>query len=191
MGRKRKQNHQYLIQNQNLANTEMESQTMESEQKKRIKTYVELINKLSSSPSEEVNNILAANLDLVDAGLVQVMAKYAEYLEKQGNNNAANYLMEMAKELAKILGISQENSETLSCQPKATQEEYLKFLMKVLQATSDSNWDSKVVYPIFQQNLDKLDEFLAQILTAWATQKLAEVEAEEAKNITTVIFFLW
>ncbi|CAD5941797.1 CHAT domain-containing tetratricopeptide repeat protein [Planktothrix agardhii] len=56
------------------------------------------------------------------------------------------------------------------------------FLLNALQAVSSSRGNPKIVYPLFQQNLDKLDENLANILTNWAMAKFKEVPLETAYN---------
>jgi hypothetical protein len=56
------------------------------------KAYLNLINALLNCPSGEEPQILNANQDLVDAGLLQAMAQVAEFLEKRGDRNAANFL---------------------------------------------------------------------------------------------------
>ncbi|MEB3885150.1 tetratricopeptide repeat protein [Lyngbya sp. CCY1209] len=63
----------------------------------------------------------------------------------------------------------------------------LDFLLNVLQATADSKGDAKVVYPLLEQNLDKFDENLADILRTWATAKFKEVSTETAVSIALSI----
>ncbi|NEP83772.1 MAG: tetratricopeptide repeat protein, partial [Okeania sp. SIO3B3] len=46
-------------------------------------------------------------------------------------------------------------------------EEYLRFLMEVLQAEVDSNGDPGVVYRLLGENQDKLDLTFAEILKRW------------------------
>ena len=54
-------------------------------------------------------------------------------------------------------------------------------------ATRQSNGDSKAIYPLLQQNLDKLDDNFADILRNWATAKFSEVEADVAESIAIYI----
>ncbi len=63
----------------------------------------------------------------------------------------------------------------------------LDFLLNVLQVVADSKGDAKVVYSLLQQNLDKLDENLADILRTWATAKFKEVSTETAAYIARSI----
>jgi CHAT domain-containing protein len=55
--------------------------------------------------------------------------------------------------------------------------------LQVLQATSDSDGDPQVMYPLLQANLDKLDDKFTQSLRSWATAILPEKEPEEAQSI--------
>ncbi|MEG4210947.1 hypothetical protein [Microcoleus sp. S13_B4] len=110
----------------------------------RLAAYLELIQGLLECPSGEEDDILNANRDLVDANFVQVMAAEAEKMAAEGNSKAA-WLQNLAAELANF--IASANSHT----------DYLKFLREVLQAIFKSRGNPQVVYPLFQQNLDKLN----------------------------------
>ena len=59
----------------------------------------------------------------------------------------------------------------------------LDFLIQVLRVTGESNGESKIIYPLLQQNLDKLDNNFADILRNWTTAKFSEVEADVAEYI--------
>ncbi len=139
----------------------------------RLKAYRNLIQKLLSCPSGEESEILNAHQDLLDAGLVQAMLQVAEMLTKEGDQNNADFLRDVARQLAEAMENSPSNQ--------------LNFLKQVLKATSDGNGDSQIVYPLLQQNLDLLNDNLAQVLQNWATATLAEVEPEQAQGIAGVI----
>ncbi len=138
-------------------------------------TYLKLIQSLLDSPSGEEAQILQANSELVDAGLVRMMQQVAEHLAAEGSGNAT-WLRKYAVEIAYSLGIV-----------AATPQEYLQFLLQVLQAIADSDGNPQVVYPLLKANLDKLDDGLTQILQAWATQTLAEVEPQQAQYLAAVL----
>ena len=136
----------------------------------RRKAYQEIIAQLLNCASdEEVQQVLNTNRGLVDAGLLQIMIQAAEGLEEEVDHNGADFLIDLA------------------CQLAATLDEYGNFLMEVLQAISDPIGDQGVVYLLLQRNLDKLDEFLARVLQFWWAETLAEVESEEAYYLATVI----
>ena len=68
-----------------------------------------------------------------------------------------------------------------------TSEEYLNFLMEVLQATAESEGDQDAVFPLLRNNQDKLDLVLQEMLQIWGTVTLAKLESEEANDIAAVI----
>ena len=53
----------------------------------RTQAYLQLINALLSCPSGKETEVLNANRELVDAGLVQMMRQVAETLEEEGDRN--------------------------------------------------------------------------------------------------------
>src|ERR687886_675683 len=140
----------------------------------RLAAYLQLIQALLECPSGEEEDILNANLELVDVNFVQVMEVVAANMAVEGNSNAAAWLQNLAANLANHVSST------------ATPEEYLSFLGEVLQATMESDVNPQVVYPILQENLDKLDLNFAQIL---AISKFTEVSSEEAAAIAGVIVY--
>ncbi len=64
---------------------------------------------------------------------------------------------------------------------------YFKFLMEALQITQDSKGDPQLVYPLLQENLDKLDNNLAKELRTWATTRLVSVNQETGRSIAGTI----
>jgi CHAT domain-containing protein/predicted NBD/HSP70 family sugar kinase len=137
----------------------------------RQNAYLSLINALVNCPNGEEAEILKANQDLIDAGLLQTMDQVAARLARQGNPNAANWLRNVAAQLAKVI----DNSSTA-----ITPEMYQRFLVDVLRATNQSNADPQVVYPILQANLDKLDDNFAKVLRDWATATFPGLERDTA-----------
>src|ERR687886_690057 len=140
----------------------------------RLAAYLQLIQALLECPSGEEEDILNANLELVDVNFVQVMEVVAANMAVEGNSNAAAWLQNLAANLANHVSST------------ATPEEYLSFLGEVLEATMESDVNPQVVYPILQENLDKLDLNFAQIL---AISKFTEVSSEEAAAIAGVIVY--
>ena len=59
-------------------------------------------------------------------------------------------------------------------------KDYLNFLRETLQKISEDP-NPQVIYPFWAQNLDKLDDNLAQILDSWARETLTQVTLEEAE----------
>ena len=153
----------------------------------RTQAYLTLIQQLLQCNSGQEAEVLNANRELVDAGLVQIMIQSAEVLRERGDRNGADFLIYLARQLAELLG-SSENVTADNSSPEATLEEYLDFLMQLLWTTTESKVDPDVVYPILKRNLDKLDEVLAIALQSWATLTLKEAESEKANTLATVVF---
>jgi CHAT domain-containing protein len=146
----------------------------------RRKAYLNLINALLNCSSGEEPQILNTNQDLVDAGLLQAMAQVAEFLEKKGDHNAADFLIHVARQLAEALRLS---SSTPSSSPLPNSDSQLEFLLQVLQATLDNIGNLEAVYPLLQMNLEKLDDNFAHLLRHWAIANLSQVKPEEAQRI--------
>jgi hypothetical protein len=68
-----------------------------------------------------------------------------------------------------------------------TSEAYLDFLQLILKIVQESDRNPQIVYSCCKDNLDKLDEFLAHILQAWALSTLPQADPEIARAITEVI----
>jgi hypothetical protein len=67
--------------------------------------YLNLIDRLLSCPSGQEPDVLDAHPDLLDAGLVQTMVQVATVLAHQDNQDSAKFLVHVARELAKQLGL--------------------------------------------------------------------------------------
>ncbi|WP_293339554.1 hypothetical protein [Microcoleus sp. CAWBG58] len=65
----------------------------------RHQAYLNLIQSLLNCPSGEENQVLQANSELVDAGLVQIMLEEANDLRTFNNLEDANSLMTLAGHL--------------------------------------------------------------------------------------------
>jgi CHAT domain-containing protein len=138
--------------------------------------YVPLIQQLLSCPSGEEAQILQDNSQLLDAGFLQACEAVAATLAQQGNENNANFLRNLASQVAEFLGMREEGNSDSNA-----------FLMQLLQTVSNSQGNPQQVYPFLQQNLDKLDLQLVQILTSWANDTFTKVEAEQCNGIAAVI----
>jgi tetratricopeptide (TPR) repeat protein len=150
----------------------------------RQQAYLNLIRSLLDSPSGE-EEILAANQELLDAGFLQTVEAEAETYLQQGDENTANWLRNLAMQLGEGLNIdNQVDLQSLSEEEIA----YFQFLIEVLQATTDSEGDSQVVYSLLERNKDKLDGVLAEMLRRWGTNRLGEAEVDEVENLAAVIF---
>ena len=145
----------------------------------RTQAYIQLINALLDCPNGEEPQILQAHSELVDLGFMQACEVFAETLAEGGQENSANFLRNLASQLGEFSGRSQDGNS-----------DYVAFLMQLLQTVSNSEGNPQEVYPFLQQNLDKLDLQLVQILTDWAKDTFEKVEATQANGIAAAIFNL-
>ena len=142
-------------------------------EEQRIQAYRNLIDALLECPSGQENEILQAHPDLVDSGLVQEMEEVAAKIAEEGERNAS-WLRRFAARLAV------KNSSA-----SATWEDYGNFLVEVLQAVRQ-NCAPEAVYPLLEQNLDKLDENLWRVLQA-SKERLQQMEPETVRGIVADI----
>jgi hypothetical protein len=143
----------------------------------RLQAYLNLIQQLLDCPQGEEENILQANAELVDGGLVQVMEQVAAQRAENGDENMAQCLGNLARQLVAMLGNSSISS---------TPEAYFNFLMETLQKVS-VNPNPQLIYPFWEQNLNKLDENLGNILENWAKKTLSSVNSRRAYSIAFYI----
>ncbi|MBD2300946.1 MULTISPECIES: hypothetical protein [Nostocales] len=67
--------------------------------------YFDLIDQLLQCPNGQEPAVLEANSELVDAHLIEAMAKVATMFAHDGNQDGAKFLFHVARELAKQLGL--------------------------------------------------------------------------------------
>src|SRR4028119_1120426 len=97
----------------------------------RAQAYLQLIETLLNCPNGEKQQILQANLELVDSGFLQFCEVVAENRAEEGQENQANYLRNLASQIGQFLGMNDggdsDNSEGENPQ------EYLEFIGELLQ----------------------------------------------------------
>ena len=142
----------------------------------RLKAYFDLSRKLLTRSSSEKVKIIQNNRELVDEGLLQAMVVLAELLAAEGKQKTAKILGSVRSELLEII------SEYPSLF-KASSQNYLEFLEEVLLAIQKSSYydRKKVVYPLLEANLDKLDDNFIDILQAWASFQFSLLDIETAR----------
>ena len=138
----------------------------------RRQAYLNLIQSLLSCPNGEENQILQANSELVGAGLLQVMLERANDLRKENNLDDANSLMTLAGHLMGTYGNTMVE--------KLSPSNYRKFLMKVLQATADSNGAPNVIYALLRDNLNLVNDNLAVVLRTGMRESLLNLYSEDS-----------
>ncbi|WP_414580784.1 CHAT domain-containing protein [Scytonema sp. PCC 10023] len=158
---------------------------------KRLDAYLNLINELLVCSSGEESLILNANWQLVDAGLVKIMAQVADEFKDKGDQDSADFLIATAHLIKQTLQSPRKITDRTVGKGEALsttkQEENLIFLDKLYQAISESNSEPQVVYPLLAANLDKLNDDFAQLLDRVVTDTLSQVEPEKAQSIAAVI----
>ncbi|MDJ1179690.1 CHAT domain-containing protein [Roseofilum sp. BLCC_M91] len=150
----------------------------------RIPAYLNLIQELLTCPRGEEAQRLNDNRELLDRDFLLTCGQIAQQMQEEGRENEARFLLDLVQQLAQALDL--EGGEGGA---NVTEQEYLSFLMQVLQATAESNGDAAVVHPLLQQNLEKLDLNLAQILKAWATERLETATSSEREFIANVLYY--
>jgi CHAT domain-containing protein len=136
----------------------------------RQQAYLQLINALMQcSSEEELQQLLATHRSLLDEEFLQTLFALAQEYQQHGNEQAAQWLLSLAQVLSQSSG------------------EHLHFLIKTFELIDQSKGDTKVVYPFWQQHLDKLTLPLISIVRQFAENNLAEVPLEQAPHIATVI----
>lgn len=73
--------------------------------------YFNLIEQLLACPNGQEPEVLEAQPELIDAGLIQTMLQVASAFAHQGNQDGAQFLIFIARELAKQLGLYPELSD--------------------------------------------------------------------------------
>ena len=73
--------------------------------------YFNLIDELLQCPNGQEPEVLEAQPELIDSGLVQAMLQVATMFAHQGNQDGAQFLFFVAKQLAKELGLYPEVSD--------------------------------------------------------------------------------
>ena len=74
-------------------------------QSERQNLYAALIDKLFQCPSGGEPEVLDLHSDLLDEGLVKMMVQVATYYAHHDNPDAAKFLIHVARELSKQLGL--------------------------------------------------------------------------------------
>ncbi|MEG3931509.1 CHAT domain-containing protein [Microcoleus sp. T3_B1] len=145
----------------------------------RHQGYLNLIESLLNCPNGEEVQILEANSELVDTGLVQVMLDEANNLRTFNNLDDANSLMTLAGHL---LG-----SYSNTMLEKSSPYSYIEFLMEVLQKTQDSNGDRTVIYALVRDNLNLINDNFAAVLQNWARETLPKLDKKKQIYIIGVV----
>ncbi|MBC5798143.1 MAG: hypothetical protein VKL60_10980 [Sphaerospermopsis sp.] len=78
--------------------------------------YFNLIDELLRCPNGQEPEVLEAQPELVDSGLIHTMLQVATMFAHEGNQDGAQFLFFIAKELAKQLGLYPDVSNEVATQ---------------------------------------------------------------------------
>lgn len=78
----------------------------------RQELYMGLIDELFKCPGGQEPEVLDAHLNLLDEGFVETLVQVATYMAHQDNQDGAKFLLHIARELAKQLGLYPDVSTT-------------------------------------------------------------------------------
>jgi len=157
------------------------AQEMQGGNADRNSAYLQLIYALMNCPNGEEPQILDANSELLDLGFVLSCEAVAASLTEQGEENWANFLRNLASQVGELLGMREEEDSDNS--EGGNPQEYICFILELLQAEQDSN-DVAVVYPILSQRQHLLNTRFSEIL-----QQIAEnlIDGEKTEAIRSII----
>lgn len=137
----------------------------------RQQAYLNLISLLLQYPSE-INQILNANQDLVDAGMIVTMREVAQRLNMEGDNNGT-ILENIASQLSQQIGHEQVS------------QAHIDFLLEIMHRVSNSNEEERI-YPVLRQNLHLIDDNLNYALRSWVSN--ISDDSRERTDVSDIIF---
>ena len=144
---------------------------------KRAQACLDLINELLSCPAGKEAEVLDANTELVDDGLLTIMTQVAEGFAQEGDKNSAAFLNVIVSHLADLLKLP--SVPTVNSQ--------IDLLIQLLLVTEESEGDPEAIYPLLEKNAKLLDEHFIEVLQDWSSKTISEVEPEEAEDIGILI----
>lgn len=142
--------------------------------KKRQRAYLKLISALLHCSSGKEPEILMANQNLLDAGLLRTMGMVAMMLAKEGDRQSANFLINLANFLAEELGLSGDAVV------------FPQFILQMMLAITRSNGNPEAAHPILQAYLEQ-DHLFIQRFRSWATAMLYDTESKEALSCAVLL----
>jgi hypothetical protein len=72
----------------------------------RQEAYLDLIERVLSCPNGQEPEVLSSCSDLIDAGFVQMLIQVSASMARAGNDDTAEFLVQLARSLGKSLGLS-------------------------------------------------------------------------------------
>ncbi|MGB3207839.1 MAG: CHAT domain-containing protein [Crinalium sp.] len=156
----------------------------------RNEDYYRLIHHLLSCRDGEESKILMANPDLIDDGLIEAIKQVSSMMAQQGNQNFANYLIHLAKEIPNtpfFRSVTSATGAKSSASPTLKDLQLLPLLDEILKTMIESQGNPQVVYRLLQANKDKFDDNFVEQYHQWAVSTLQNAEPETAEMRATLI----
>ena len=145
--------------------------------------YLQLIQQLLSCPSSEQPQLLQANSELIDGEFLQVCQIIAENLAGEDQENAADFLRNMASQLGQLLGMNDDGDSDNS--EEENPQEYVKFILELLRAEERN--DIAVIHSIISQLQHLINARFAEILRQVAANLIADKAPKIIRSILSDI----
>ena len=146
---------------------------------KRLQKYFDIINELIANAGSEQEEIpLDTDPEYIDAGLVQTMIEVAQGFSEEGHEDAADFLVSIATQLAEVLGLSLSDFSA---------ENQGELLIQALLITEETEGNPEAVYPLLHKNIELLDNSFAKFLRNWGMDAISQSTPEEAEDIASTI----
>ena len=144
----------------------------------RFQAYVELVEQLLGCPQGQETELLQANAELVDAGLIEAMKEVSTHLESQGGSNA-KWLWGFAAQLAEAMGLK-------TAAPTGA-EVASQFLLETVQLIVDQQSNPQQIYPVWAQQQAQFNPDLLAALPTLTTELL--VGDAKLQEFFAAVFF--
>jgi len=144
-------------------------------------SYWELVQELLKySNINQVQGLLEANPNLMSAGLVKTLEQAAEALSDRGDRTKASFLIDIASQIAKKLGLPEPSPPPLNFE--------MGFLRKLFSLVSENNADQEIIYKFLKTKLHLLHEEFPSFLEMWASRTLSFLKPDEAIGLAIAIY---
>ena len=144
-------------------------------------TYWDIVKMLLPYSSiNQVQVFLDANPHLMSAGLVKTLEQAAEALSDRGDRNKANFLIDIASQIAKKQGLPEPSPPPFKIE--------MGFLGELFSVVAESNGEREVVYSFLKTKLHLLHEVFPIVLEEWASGILSFLPPDKAIGVATAIY---
>ncbi len=144
-----------------------------AEDDQRLRAYLNLIDQLLDCPNGEETQVLQAHEELVDLGFVATTQRVGRIMEQRGDEGAASFLFELARQLTEQL--------------QSPSRQRFDLLIRLLQTTEESQGEPAPILACLQENPELLDQEFLQIFQEWGEQIMGQVEPQQAQVIAVTL----